>query len=80
MKFGRNDELEADGLGVRLMADSGYDPHAMIRVMEILKASAGGGRQPEFFSTHPNPDHRIEHIKDGIQREFPDGVPSGLEL
>ena len=38
----------------------------MIGVMEILAAHAGGGRQPEFMSTHPDPGNRAEHIKQEI--------------
>jgi len=78
MKYGRDDELEADRLGVRFMAEAGYDPHSMISVMEILAEAGGGARQPEFFSTHPNPDRRIERIQAAIAQEFPDGVPEGL--
>lgn len=78
LKYGRSDELEADRLGVHLMAKAGYDPRAMIQVMEILKAS-GGGRQPEFFSTHPNPENRIQKIQAAIKEEFPGGVPNGLK-
>lgn len=80
MKYGREDELESDTLGVRFMADAGYDPRAMIKVMEILaEASGGAQRQPEFFSTHPSPENRIERIRDAINKVFPDGVPEGLE-
>lgn len=79
MKFGRDDELESDRLGVRFMADAGYDPRSMVGVMEVLRAAAGGARQPEFFSTHPNPDNRIGRIKDAIQKEFPQGLPQGLK-
>jgi predicted Zn-dependent protease len=78
MKFGRGDELESDTLGVRFMSEAGYDPRAMIGVMEVL-ASAGGGRQPEFFSTHPNPENRVAKIKQAIQERFPSGVPGDLE-
>src|SRR5205085_472336 len=78
LRFSRQDELEADSLGVRLMAESGYDPRAMIKVMEILKRSGGGASGPEFFQTHPNPDHRIERIQQAIKKQFPNGVPSGL--
>ncbi len=78
LKFGREDELEADRLGVRWMAQAGYDPRAMIGVMEILAAAGGPNQQPEFFSTHPNPDNRIEHIEEAIAAEFPDGLPEGL--
>ncbi len=78
MKFGRDDELESDALGVRFLPQAGYDPRAMIGVMETLQ-SVGGGRQPEFFSTHPNPGNRIEHIKAAIEQQFPSGIPTGLE-
>jgi predicted Zn-dependent protease len=78
MRFGRLDELQADQMGVRLMTEAGYDPRAMIDVMEVLKRAAGS-RQPEFFSTHPNPGHRIERIQQAIQAEYPQGVPAGLE-
>jgi beta-barrel assembly-enhancing protease len=78
MKYGRNDELESDKLGVRFLPQAGYDPRAMIGVMKALQ-SVGGGRQPEFFSTHPNPGHRIEHIQAAIEQEFPTGIPAGLE-
>ncbi len=79
MKYGREDELQSDILGVRIMAEAGYDPRSMIQVMEILAAAGGGGRQPEFFSTHPNPDNRIENIEAAIREVFPDGVPAGLQ-
>src|SRR6185295_13831199 len=59
LKFSRDDELEADRLGVRWMSEAGYDPRAMIGVMQILEAASGPNQQPEFFSTHPNPDNRI---------------------
>ncbi|MBS1989003.1 MAG: M48 family metalloprotease [Cyanobacteria bacterium SZAS LIN-2] len=77
LKFGRNDELEADKLGVRFASDAGYDPRAMIKVMEILDQVAKS-RTPEFFSTHPNPEHRIEHIEKAIAAKYPDGVPAGM--
>jgi predicted Zn-dependent protease len=79
LKFTRNDELEADKLGVRLMTESGYDPRSMIGVMEVLKRSSGGRGGPDFFQTHPNPENRIEKIKQAIQEEFPQGLPSGLQ-
>ena len=79
MKFGRDDELESDRLGVKYMAQAGYDPRAMLRVMQVLKAAGGGGRQPEFFSTHPNPENRLQRIEQAIRELFPNGIPSGLE-
>ncbi|MCB0192495.1 MAG: M48 family metalloprotease [Anaerolineae bacterium] len=78
MKYGRDDELESDRLGVRFLAEAGYDPRAMIDVMHILADSSQGPRPPEFFSTHPNPDNRIAEIEAAIEAEFPNGVPEGL--
>ncbi|TLD70154.1 M48 family peptidase [Phragmitibacter flavus] len=69
MKYGRNDELEADRLAVLFLLQAGYDPESMIQVMEVLKkASGGGGGQPEFMSTHPNPDNRKEVIRAEIEK------------
>jgi len=79
MRFGREDELESDRLGVRFMADAGYDPRALVGVMEVLEqATAGQQRPPEFFSTHPNPERRVEQIETAIAQAFPGGVPEGL--
>jgi predicted Zn-dependent protease len=79
MKYGRDDELQSDRLGVRFLADSGYDPRSLIQVMEALSGASGGARQPEFMSTHPDPGNRIEEIEKAIEEEFPDGVPEGLQ-
>lgn len=67
LKFGRDDELESDYLGVCFIDDAGYDPGQMIDVMEVLAASRQGSQPPEFFSTHPNPDSRIQRIQESIQ-------------
>jgi predicted Zn-dependent protease len=79
MRFGRQDELESDQLGVRFTDEAGYDPRSMIALMKILAESSEGGRPPEFFSTHPNPENRIERIQMAIQERHPNGVPAGLE-
>ncbi|MCP4051968.1 MAG: M48 family metalloprotease [Mesoflavibacter sp.] len=68
LKNGRGDELESDDLGVRFMMRSGYDPEEMIGVMQILKQAAGPNRVPEFQSTHPDPENRIEKIKASIKK------------
>ncbi len=68
LKNGRGDELESDELGVLFMIQSGYDPNEMIQVMKILKAAAGPNRTPEFQSTHPDPENRIEKIKEAIEK------------
>jgi predicted Zn-dependent protease len=68
MSYGRDDELESDELGVRFMIDAGYNPIELIGVMEILKAAAGPNKTPERMSTHPDPENRIEKIKQAIEK------------
>ncbi|MCM4154788.1 M48 family metalloprotease [Gramella sp. AN32] len=67
MKYGRGDELQSDNLGVKIMLDAGYDPEALINVMEILKRASGGQQVPEFQSTHPDPENRKEKIREAIE-------------
>lgn len=78
MRYSRTDEHESDRLAVRLMAETGYDPRALIRLMEVLERSHSGATPPEFMSTHPSSGNRIAEIEAAIQAEFPNGVPSGL--
>ncbi len=78
MKYGRNDELESDRWGVLLSAEAGYDPTAMIQVMNVLEESSGGAGPPEMMSTHPKPENRREYIKEVLREVFPNGLPSGL--
>lgn len=68
MKYGRDDELESDKYGIKYMVESGYNPEALIRVMEILAEASGGQRQNEFQSSHPSPENRIAKIKEEIAR------------
>ena len=78
LKFSRNDELESDQLGVRFVYQAGYDPRAMIKVLQVLARAGGGSAMPDFFATHPNPERRLERIQEVIDKEFPNGVPAGL--
>ncbi len=64
-KYGRDDELQSDEIGFALLIDAGYDPAAMLGVMETLKGAGGDGpRGPEFMATHPHPESRIERINE----------------
>lgn len=80
LKYGRGDEYESDTLGVRLMAEAGYDPRAMLDVMRVLKEASGPDGQPEFMSSHPDPGNREALIREAIERRFPDGVPRSHTL
>jgi predicted Zn-dependent protease len=75
MSYGRDDELQSDGIGVCLMIDAGYSPEAMVEVMTVLAQAGGDNRPPEFFSTHPNPENRISEIEEAIANA-PEDCPS----
>ncbi len=63
LAFSRNHESEADKLGMVFMAMAGYEPKEAIPFWERMKAASGGGSNvPEFLSTHPSHDTRIERI------------------
>lgn len=68
MKYGRDDELESDDLGVRFLIEAGYNPEALVGVMEILANASKGSNQPEFMSTHPAPENRVERIRAAIAK------------
>ena len=58
LKYGRSQELEADEMGLYLMAMAGYDPRESQPFWQRMEAASSGSRPPEFLSTHPNPDTR----------------------
>lgn len=66
LRFSREDELESDFLGVCFIADAGYDPRELLAVMEVLASANQGQAPPEFFSTHPNPENRVQQIQAAI--------------
>jgi predicted Zn-dependent protease len=68
MKYGRDQELESDDFGVRIMMEAGYNPENLIGVMDILEQASGGNNTPEFQSTHPSPENRRQKIKDAIEK------------
>jgi predicted Zn-dependent protease len=63
LKYGREDEGQSDAIGLRYMMDASYDPRAMLGVMKVLEQAGGGGKQPEFMSSHPHPQTRYETIE-----------------
>ena len=75
LKFSRDDESQADQLGIRYSSRANYDSREMIRVMQMLDKieTESGGKLPEWLATHPAPANRIEHINailSGTQTDF----------
>ncbi|WP_395093294.1 M48 family metalloprotease [Vaginella massiliensis] len=68
LKYGREDELESDELGVRFMLQAGYNPEALIGVMDILEEASGGASVPEWQSSHPSPANRRKKIQEAIAK------------
>jgi metalloendopeptidase OMA1, mitochondrial len=64
MPWGRSQELEADQIGLIYMARAGYDPRKAIDFWQRMEQAAGGGSPPEFLSTHPSGQKRIQQLKE----------------
>lgn len=62
LPFSRKHELEADHLGLLYMARAGYDPRAAPAFWQRMQELARGAQPPEFLSTHPHPDRRVEEL------------------
>jgi predicted Zn-dependent protease len=63
----REQEAEADRIGLELMARAGYDPNAAISLWQKM-AKVGGGGGPEFLSTHPSGESRIRDLEANVPR------------
>ncbi|SFC70229.1 Peptidase family M48 [Parapedobacter composti] len=71
LSYSRNQESEADRMGLVFMAMAGYDPHEAVRFWErMAQAKQGQGAPPEFLSTHPSDARRINNI----QRLIPEAM------
>lgn len=68
LKFGRDDETQADDLGFRYMVNAGYSPREMAEMFRTLQRLGGGaeGRVPEWLSTHPDPGNRVQKTLDRV--------------
>ena len=79
LKYGRDDELESDRIGMQFMVEADYSPQGLVELMEILASARSGEQPPEFLSTHPYPDNRVAQLKELITQSFPNGIPTQLE-
>ena len=68
LRYSRTAESQADVLGTQVLYDSGYDPRALAQFFEKLEAETKGKNPPEFFSDHPNPEHRVERVDEEIEK------------
>ena len=67
----REQESEADQIGLELMARAGYDPQAAISVWQKMTAARSSGEPPEFLSTHPSNESRIADLQALLPRVAP---------
>ena len=70
LKFGREDESEADLVGMDLAAHAGYDPHAGVTLWQKM-AAANKGAPPQWLSTHPAGPTRIKDIEASLPKVEP---------
>ena len=80
LKFGRDDESQADELGFRYMTNAGYSPTEMaemFRTLQRLGGGSSGGRVPEWLSTHPDPGNRVQKT---LERTAATSLPAGLKV
>ena len=68
LKFSRDDEREADRVGLQIMRDAGWDARGMLELLELLQSQAESNPSSVeiFFSSHPAPQDRVEGLRDAV--------------
>ena len=66
--FSQGQEYDADEKAVQLMAAAGYQPSAMISMLEEMKSFEKSASKSGFFKTHPSPSSRITNIKSHVRK------------
>jgi predicted Zn-dependent protease len=74
LKYNREQEDEADKLGMRYMVAAGYNPAGMLGVMRTLSEASKGQNPPEWQSTHPLPETRIANTQRRLDGRYRDIV------
>lgn len=69
LQYSRDDERDADVVGLAYMIQAGYDPNGMVETMRVLQ-QLQEVRPIEFFSTHPNPENRVLYLQETIERRY----------
>jgi len=71
LKFSRNDESEADHIGLHYAAKAGYDPHAAITFWQKMAKANTGSNVPVFLRTHPTDERRITDLQGWMPEAMP---------
>jgi predicted Zn-dependent protease len=84
LKYGRDDELQADQLGVKYAGTSGWDPSGvagMLRTLGRLDEASGSRKGvPNWLATHPAPADRVEKVQAAIQQQPPRAVGTSGQI
>ena len=70
LKFSRDDETEADLVGMELAARAGYNPEAGVTLWQKM-SEANKGAPPQWLSTHPSGNTRIQEIQTNLPKVLP---------
>jgi predicted Zn-dependent protease len=83
LRFSREDETEADLVGLEIAARAGYNPNASVSLWDKMNRASGGSSGPAFMSTHPSGEDRMRRLRENIprvqglyQQAIARGVPS----
>ena len=68
LKFSREDETDADLVGLELAARGGYNPQASVSLWEKMGQAGGGAGGPSFLSTHPSGPQRIQQLQANVPK------------